>query len=328
MKKRQLFILGAAAAFMVSCNGGGTISTNVTLQSETDTIAYAYGVDVAEKGLMQYLGQLGVLKDTAQFRRDFNADLAFETDSAKVQELKRLLPSKIDSLNKANNKNLNDFIAGMKAGFNVDDSKASYQRGMEVGGQLKQMSDNFSKAVYGEFSDEKINKDAFLGGVATVLNRREVKVSNPSTYLQNKMTELQDRKIRESSQHRIDEGEKFLSENKSKEGVVTMPNGLQYKIITEGDGAKPSATDKVKVHYHGTLLDGTVFDSSVNRGEPAVLGVNEVISGWTQALQMMPVGSKWELYIPYDLAYGSRATGMIDPYSTLIFEVELLGIED
>ncbi len=99
-------------------------------------------------------------------------------------------------------------------------------------------------------------------------------------------------------------------------------------MITEGTGAKPTATDRVKVHYHGTLIDGTVFDSSVERGEPATFGVGQVIKGWTEALQLMPVGSKWALYIPYDLAYGGRDTGKIKPFSNLIFEVELLGIEE
>lgn len=124
------------------------------------------------------------------------------------------------------------------------------------------------------------------------------------------------------------EGEDFLKENAGKEGVVTLPSGLQYKIITEGTGAKPGLTDKVKVHYHGTLIDGTVFDSSVDRGEPISFPVNGVIAGWTEALQLMPVGSKWKLFIPYNLAYGEKGAGQkIGPFSTLVFEVELLDIE-
>jgi FKBP-type peptidyl-prolyl cis-trans isomerase FklB len=118
-----------------------------------------------------------------------------------------------------------------------------------------------------------------------------------------------------------------MSENGSREGVVTLPSGLQYEILTEGKGAIPTDTDRVKVHYHGTLIDGTVFDSSVERGEPATFGVTQVIAGWTEALQLMPVGSKWKLYIPYDLAYGSSDRGSIKPFSNLIFEVELIGIE-
>lgn len=122
-------------------------------------------------------------------------------------------------------------------------------------------------------------------------------------------------------------GEEFLVANKAKEGVVTLPSGLQYEIITEGTGPKPTADDKVKCHYHGTTIDGKVFDSSVDRGEPAEFPVGQVIPGWTEALQLMPVGSKWKLFIPSDLAYGEKGAGAdIKPNSTLIFEVELLEI--
>lgn len=123
------------------------------------------------------------------------------------------------------------------------------------------------------------------------------------------------------------EGEKFCKENAQRAGVVTTASGLQYEVLTAGTGPKPSATDRVTVHYTGTLLDGTVFDSSVSRGEPATFGVTQVIQGWVEALQLMPVGSKWKLVIPYNLAYGERgAGGDIGPYATLIFEVELLEI--
>ncbi len=125
----------------------------------------------------------------------------------------------------------------------------------------------------------------------------------------------------------IREGADFLIENGKKDGVVTLPSGLQYKILTEGTGAKPKATDKVTTHYHGTLLDGTVFDSSYDRGQPASFPVNGVIKGWQEALQLMPVGSKWKLFVPYNLAYGERgAGGDIKPFATLIFDVELLEI--
>ncbi|MDR0575330.1 MAG: FKBP-type peptidyl-prolyl cis-trans isomerase [Tannerella sp.] len=122
-------------------------------------------------------------------------------------------------------------------------------------------------------------------------------------------------------------GKEFLRINKEKTGVVILPSGLQYEILKKGAGAKPKATDKVKCHYHGTLINGTVFDSSVQRGEPAVFGVSQVISGWVEALQLMETGSKWRLYIPSELAYGERGAGdVIGPDSTLIFDVELLDI--
>jgi FKBP-type peptidyl-prolyl cis-trans isomerase FklB len=123
-------------------------------------------------------------------------------------------------------------------------------------------------------------------------------------------------------------GEQFLAANKTKPGVITLEDGLQYEVLKMGDGKKPKATDKVNVHYHGTLIDGTVFDSSVDRGEPISFALNQVIKGWTEVVQLMPVGSKWRVFIPYQLAYGERgAGGAIQPYSALIFEIELLGIE-
>ncbi len=131
----------------------------------------------------------------------------------------------------------------------------------------------------------------------------------------------------EQAEQAIAAGKKFLEENGKKEGVTTLESGLQYEIITNGDGEKPTANDSVKCHYEGTLIDGTVFDSSIKRGEPAVFPINGVIKGWTEALQLMPVGSKWKLYIPSDLAYGAQGAGnIIGPHTTLIFEVELLEI--
>ena len=122
-------------------------------------------------------------------------------------------------------------------------------------------------------------------------------------------------------------GQKFLEENGKKEGIKTTASGLQYEVIKAGDGEKPKATDKVTVHYHGTLLDGKVFDSSVDRGQPATFGLNQVIPGWTEGVQLIPQGGKYRFFIPYDLAYGARGAGAdIKPYSTLIFEVELLKI--
>lgn len=125
----------------------------------------------------------------------------------------------------------------------------------------------------------------------------------------------------------VDEGKAFLAANAKRPGVTVLPSGLQYEVIKAGTGSKPAPSDKVKVHYHGTLIDGTVFDSSVERGQPAEFGVTQVIQGWVEGLQLMPVGSKWKLFIPYDLAYGERgAGGAIGPYAALVFEVELLEI--
>jgi len=129
------------------------------------------------------------------------------------------------------------------------------------------------------------------------------------------------------AQENLEKGNEFLEENKSRPGVITTESGLQYEVLTEGTGPKPTQEDQVRVHYHGTLIDGTVFDSSVERGEPAVFGVGQVIPGWTEALMLMPVGSKWKIYLPANIAYGERgAGGDIGPNSALIFEVELLEI--
>ena len=122
-------------------------------------------------------------------------------------------------------------------------------------------------------------------------------------------------------------GEAFLAGNAKKEGVTVLPSGLQYEVLVAGNGKKPSATDRVQCHYEGTLIDGTVFDSSIKRGEPAVFGVNQVIKGWVEALQLMEEGAKWRLYIPYDMAYGEHGAGeMIPPYSALVFDVELIKV--
>lgn len=127
----------------------------------------------------------------------------------------------------------------------------------------------------------------------------------------------------------IEEGKKFLENNAKREGVVVLPSGLQYEVLKAGEGQKPKATDKVTTHYHGTLIDGTVFDSSVERGQPATFPVNGVIQGWVEALQLMQVGSKWKLFVPYNLAYGDRGAGpKIGPFTTLVFEVELLSIDN
>jgi FKBP-type peptidyl-prolyl cis-trans isomerase len=142
------------------------------------------------------------------------------------------------------------------------------------------------------------------------------------TYMQKRQAE----QMKKMYGKNIDEGEKFLAENKKREGVQETASGLQYEVITMGTGAKPTAVDMVKVHYTGMLLDSTKFDSSVDRGEPAEFGVNQVIQGWQEGIQLMPVGSKFKFYIPYELAYGEQGTGPIPPFSTLVFDVELIEI--
>ena len=173
---------------------------------------------------------------------------------------------------------------------------------------------------------KNIDVDSFVKAFNDVMNNSalDLEPQEANQILQDFFSKAQDQMLNKN----IEEGKAFLEENSKKEGVSTLPSGLQYEVINEGTGEKPSATDSVKCHYHGTLLDGTVFDSSVQRGEPAVFGVSQVIKGWVEGLQLMSVGSKWRLFIPSDLAYGEQGAGSsIQPNSTLIFEVELLGIE-
>ena len=172
---------------------------------------------------------------------------------------------------------------------------------------------------------ENIDEPSLTKGIHDMLAGNEPKVSREeaNTIIQQYMQKKQEAKFESN----IAEGKAFLEANAQREEVTILPSGLQYEVLKEGNGSKPSATDKVTVHYHGMLIDGTVFDSSIERGQPATFGVNQVIKGWTEALQLMPEGSKWKLYIPSDLAYGSRGAGpKIGPYSTLIFEVELLKV--
>ena len=191
--------------------------------------------------------------------------------------------------------------------------KFSYAIGLGIGQNLLSMG------------AQGINVEDFAQAIADVLNRNETAIShNEAREIVNKyFTELEEKMNAEN----IEKGKAFLAENAKKEGIVTLPSGLQYEVITEGNGKKPSATDRVKCHYEGTLIDGTLFDSSIKRGQPAVFGVNQVIRGWVEALQLMGEGSKWRLYIPSELGYGAQQAGeMIPPHSTLIFDVELIEV--
>ena len=165
----------------------------------------------------------------------------------------------------------------------------------------------------------------FAQGIKDVLEGNQTAISHQEAReIVNKYFEELEQKMNAAS---IEQGKAFLTENAKRANVVTLPSGLQYEVIKEGNGKLAKATDQVKCHYEGTLIDGTLFDSSVKRGQPAVFGVNQVIPGWVEALQLMPEGSKWKLYIPSELAYGAQGAGeMIPPHSTLVFEVELLEV--
>jgi len=189
----------------------------------------------------------------------------------------------------------------------------SYSLGMNIASNLK------SSGV------DTIDFEEFNTGLKAVFKGNQTKIGTEEAnqLLQEFFTALQ----QEQHGSNIEEGKAFLTENSKKENITELESGLQYEILKEGTGEKPKATDQVKCHYHGTLIDGTVFDSSVERGEPAVFPVNGVIPGWVEALQLMPTGSKWKLFIPSEMAYGEKGAGQaIAPHSTLIFDVELLEI--
>ena len=198
--------------------------------------------------------------------------------------------------------------------------KRSYALGVDLGNQLHALGVELDPALFARGLS-----DASSGG-KTLLTPDEVRatITELQTEMRSKQTEARAKGAAEAKQ----KGETFLAENKKKEGVVTLPSGLQYKILTQGTGAKPTLDDTVVCNYRGTLVDGTEFDSSYKRGQPASFPVKGVIKGWTEALQLMPVGSKWQLFIPPQLAYGESGQGsVIGPNSTLIFEVELISIK-
>ncbi len=193
-------------------------------------------------------------------------------------------------------------------------NKISYALGMNLAQNLK--ASGIETIEFAEFTK---GLEAAFEGKETQMSADEANQT-----LQQFFGELQAKQAEAA----IKAGQDFLAENAKKEGVVTLESGLQYEIINEGTGAKPTAADQVECHYHGTLIDGTVFDSSVQRGEPATFPVGGVIQGWVEALQLMPTGSKWRLFIPSNLAYGERGAGQhIGPHTTLVFEVELLAIK-
>jgi FKBP-type peptidyl-prolyl cis-trans isomerase FklB len=203
--------------------------------------------------------------------------------------------------------------------------KFSYALGMNIGSGLGANLKKQSVDVDSTLVSQGL-KDAMSGG-KTRLTQGEMQAV--LTEVQNEVKKQQQEKTQQAAAANKTEGEAFLAANKSKDGVVTLPSGLQYKILTAGTGPKPTASDSVKCNYRGTLINGTEFDSSYKRGQPATFAVGQVIKAWTEALQLMPVGSKWQLFVPSSLAYGERGAGAeIGPNATLIFEVELLSIED
>ena len=287
MKKVSIFMAIAAAASLASCTAQ---APKANLKTDIDSLSYSIGM-AQTQGLKGYLtGRLDV--DTAYMA---------------------------------------EFIKGLNEGANKTSKKdIAYMAGLQIGQQISnQMMKGINQELFAGDSTNTISTDNFMAAfIAGTLEKGGVMTMEAAQeYTRTAMETIKAKAMEEKYADNKAAGEKFLAENKTKEGVKTTESGLQYKVITEGKGEIPADTCKVKVNYKGTLIDGTEFDSSYKRNEPATFRANQVIKGWTEALTMMPVGSKWELYIPQELAYGSRESGQIKPFSTLIFEVELVGIE-
>jgi len=286
MKKVSIFMAIAAAATLASCTGK---SPKANLKTDIDSLSYSIGMSQTQ-GLKDYLVQR-VQMDTTY---------------------------------------MDEFIKGLNEGVKKTSKKQdAYYAGLQIGQQIKtQMIKGINKELFGQDSTKTISVDNFMAGfIAGTLNKgQKMTMQQAQEYTQKNMEAIKGKSMEKAYGANKKAGEAFLASNKAKPGVVTTASGLQYKIEKAGNGPIPTDTSKVKVNYKGTLIDGTEFDSSYSRKEPATFVANQVIKGWTEALKLMPVGSKWIIYVPQNLAYGSRDAGQIKPFSTLVFEVELLEI--
>ena len=286
MKKIVLFAAIAAAVGFASCTAQ---APKANLKNEVDTLSYMMGVNNTQ-GLNDFLvGPMGV----------------------DLKDMDALLEGFIEASTKTSKKD------------------KAYMAGLQIGQQVAvDMFEGINQQIFGGDSLQSLNKADFLAGfIAAVKGNAAFTLDSARVYVETHADAIKAKALESRYGENKAAGEAFLAENAKKEGVVTTESGLQYKVIKEGKGEVPTATSTVKVNYKGTLIDGTEFDSSYKRNEPTTFRANQVIKGWTEALTMMPVGSKWELYIPQELAYGARETGgQIKPFSTLIFEVELLEV--
>ncbi len=285
MKCFKFFI--TLGAFILCCNAAfASTDKKGSKNTPTDSLSYAMGI-LQSEGLKEYaIQRLGV-------------------DSAYLK----------------------DFTKGIYEGAcEANKKKAAFYAGVQIGQQVSnQIITGMNQELFAGDSTQSISLEKFLAGFIGNLNNEKLQISKAQAQeiTQRLMQELKAKNLEKKYGANRKAGEEFLKQNATKNDVTVLPSGLQYRIITEGTGAKPTATDRVKVNYRGTLIDGTEFDSSYKRNQPATFGVGQVIKGWTEALQLMPAGSKWEIYIPQELAYGERESGKIPPFSALIFEVEL-----
>lgn len=289
MKKMTFMAaMAIAAATMTSCDGG---APKANLKSDVDTLSYAIGM-AQTQGLKEYLVE------------------RLDIDTAYI----------------------GDFIKGLNEGANAGDNKkkAAYYAGIQIGQQISnQMVKGINHEIYGQDSTKTISLKNFMAGFISGTTGKQglMTLEQAQQTAQEKMQQIKARELEKTYGDNKKAGEKFLAENKTKEGVKTLPSGVQYKVIKEGNGKIPADTSMVKVNYEGRTLDGNVFDSSYKRNAPIDLRANQVIKGWTDALVHMPAGSTWEVYIPQELAYGEREQRDIKPFSMLIFKIELLEVK-
>ncbi len=280
--------MAIAAATLASCSGN---APKASLKNEIDTLSYAIG-EAQTQNLKEYLAQ------------------AKGVDTTYIAE----------------------FIQGVIEGVNAGDDKKMTARlaGIEIGQQMQgQMVRSINNAIFTDDSTKTISLNNLLAGFVNAVTKKDMKMTiQEADSTANAIAErIKAGYMLEKYGDNKKKNEDYLAENGKKEGVVTLPSGVQYKILKEGTGAMPADTSTVVVNYEGKLIDGTVFDSSIERGQPATFTLNGLIEGWKEALKLMPVGSEWELYIPQDKAYGSREAGNIPPFSTLVFKVELVEIK-
>ncbi len=283
-------LFNGAAAQKKGNKKGKAIAPKMTIASSSDSLSYAAGMAITN-GLDAYLKQ------------------QFGVDSTDMEQ----------------------FMRGFKEAVNnkTDKNFKAYAAGISI---AQQLTERMLPSMKADFTDtpDSLNQQLATEGFMAALMKDTTVMTRPQAEEIFSGKRAANKAAKEEKLYGANRkaGEDFLAENAKKEGVVTLPSGLQYKVMTKGTGETPKATDKVQVHYEGKLVDGTVFDASKKHGDkPLTFAANQVIKGWTEALCLMPVGSKWELYIPYQLAYGERDMGTIKPFSALIFTVELLGIE-
>lgn len=288
---KKLTFVAAMAIAAATFTGCGNSTPKANLKTDVDTLSYAIGL-AQTQGLKEYL--IGRM----------NIDTTY----------------------------MDQFIKGLNEGANAGDDKgrAAYYAGIQIGQQISnQMITGINQEVFGNDSTKTISLKNFMAGFITGTTGKKglMTIEEAGQVAQTKMSKIRAKVMEKEYGPNKAAGEKFLAENKKKEGVKTLPSGVQYKVIKVGKGAMPADTSMVKVHYEGKTLDGKVFDSSYKNGQPVSLRANQVIKGWTDALVHMPVGSVWEVYIPQELAYGEREQGQIKPFSALIFKIELISIE-